>query len=139
MFEIFFHTHSFLRWIIVLLAVFGMVRYLLGWLGNRPFEKMDVLVMTVFKILYDVQVTLGIVVFIAMGVFFGFPAYHFTHAFFPLCGLVVLHSPHKWEQLPAERRYRNSFFLILSVAILIAIGVAVLPQGWTFEHVYRMR
>ncbi len=138
MFEFVFHVHSFLRWIIVLLFIFALFKYLIGWIGKQRYGKFDETLMKIVRISFDIQVSLGIVVFIGMGVFFGFPFYHFKHAFFPLCGLLAIHSIHKWDELPSERRYRNSFFMILAICILVFIGIAVLPQGWTFEHMYRM-
>ena len=41
MYQLFNSLHSYLRWILLLLLVIVVVKALLGWLGKKPFEKLD--------------------------------------------------------------------------------------------------
>jgi hypothetical protein len=132
-----FHLHSGLRWILVLLAFTAFIKYLIGWIAKHKYSRFDAVLMTSFRILVDIQILIGIIMFIGMGVFFGFPFYHFMHALSMIVALIIIHATaHRWDEIPSEKHYRNSFLMIMAVSVIIAAGVAFLPQGWTFVQNY---
>jgi hypothetical protein len=134
MLPIVLHLHSGFRWLLVLLAVIALVRCLFGWILRKEYTRLDSVLMLSFRILIDVQILLGIVMIVGMGVSFGFPAYHFFHATAMVVALILVHSTaHRWDEFPAAAQFRNSFIMILAVSVIIAVGVLFLPQGWSFS------
>ncbi len=124
--------HSIVRWLIVLLGLIALVKYLIGWLGNGRFAGMDRGLSSGFSGLIDLQATLGLIFLLWSGfVEAGFPTYRFEHAFTMILAVVAAHLPARWKGSPDKTRFRNSFFVILVTAVLIFAGVASLPGGWT--------
>jgi hypothetical protein len=59
----FIDLHNILRWLILLSLVFTLVKYLAGWLGNRPWKKLDNILGIVFTSLMDLQLLVGLVLY----------------------------------------------------------------------------
>ena len=53
--------HNLLRWVVVLAAVWALVRAWSGWLGKRPWTKADRQAGTLFGISLDVQFLFGLI------------------------------------------------------------------------------
>lgn len=119
--------HSINRWIIVVVAVIALVKFALGWLGKRDFQRVDQSLMTAYTALLDLQLLLGIVLLIWQG----FDAsYRIEHAITMVIAIVLAHLARRWRAAEDVIRYRNYFLLIAAGMLLIIAGVTVLPQGW---------
>lgn len=57
------HTHDTLRWLLLLSLVITLVKYLVGWLGNQPWKKVDNTLGIVFTSLMDLQFLIGLVLY----------------------------------------------------------------------------
>jgi uncharacterized membrane protein len=55
--------HSYLRWLIIGLAVITVVKYLLGWIGKRKFTSVDNRLSLFFITSLDIQLLLGLVLY----------------------------------------------------------------------------
>jgi hypothetical protein len=122
--------HSFLRWIIVIVGLVAIFKFLIGWGRRGTFDKMDRGLTAGFSGLIDLQVTLGLLYFLITGFGgVGFPAYRIEHGVTMLVAAVVAHSPSMFKK--ATNRYAVSFFATLGTMVLIGIGVALLPGGWS--------
>lgn len=52
--------HNILRWVVVVAAVWTLVRAYLGWLGDRPWTRQDSLAGRIFTISFDLQLLVGV-------------------------------------------------------------------------------
>lgn len=66
MYDLILTLHSLLRWIVVIAAVFAVVRGVLGWSGKRPWSGLDERLGLIFTISMDIQVLLGLILFFVL-------------------------------------------------------------------------
>ena len=59
----FLHTHSGLRWIVLILAVAATFKYIMGWLGNKEFNSSDNKLGLFYMISMDVQLLVGLIMY----------------------------------------------------------------------------
>lgn len=126
--------HSILRWVIVVLAVVLLVKFLVGWLQKSSFERVDVILGRAFSGLMDLQATTGLIFLIATGVGangVGFPRYRLEHSFAMILAAVAAHFIGRWKDASGAIRFRNSFLVVVVTLVLVYAGVAILPGGWT--------
>ncbi|MGA9531450.1 MAG: hypothetical protein WBR18_01930 [Anaerolineales bacterium] len=62
MFRFVLGFHNILRWVVVIAAIWKLVRAYRGWLTNRPWTAQDALAGRVLTISFDVQFLVGIFV-----------------------------------------------------------------------------
>ena len=121
--------HSYVRWLIVIVAIIAAVKFAIGWLRGGAFQSMDRGLASGFSGLIDLQVTLGLVYMIWNGLAVaGFPEFRIEHAITMIIAAVVAHLPVRWKDADDKTRFRNSLFIILDVLIIIFIGVVRLPK-----------
>jgi hypothetical protein len=124
--------HSYFRWLIVIVAAIAAVKFALGWLRGGVFKGMDRGLTSGFSGLVDLQVTLGLILMIWSGLAgAGFPMFRIEHAVIMIIAAAVAHLPARWKNADDKKRFRNSLFIVLDVLIIIFIGVARLPGGWS--------
>ena len=122
--------HSGLRWIILLVAVIALIKFLVGWLRRSQFAGMDRGLMAGFSGLMDLQATLGIILLLWGGFAgMGFPRYRLEHGLIMVLAAVVAHLSARWKNAEDTVRFRNYLFLILASLALVVIGILVLPGG----------
>jgi len=63
----FLHLHSFWRWVLLVVGLAAVIKALIGWLGNRPFEHLDDQLGMIFTIVLDIQVLLGLINWVGQG------------------------------------------------------------------------
>lgn len=123
-------AHSGLRWLVLLVAVIAIIKYLIGWLQGAQFKGMDRGLMAGFSGLLDLQMTLGIVLLLWSGFAgAGFPFFRIAHALIMIAAAVVAHMSTRWKNATDATRFRNNLFLIVGSLILILIGISILPGG----------
>ena len=121
--------HSYLRWLIVIIAIIAAVKFAIGWLRGGAFKGMDRGLVSGFSGIIDLQVTLGLIYMIWNGLAVkGFPAFRIEHAITMIIAAVVAHLPVRWKNADDKTRFRNSLFIVLDVLIIIFIGVVRLPK-----------
>ena len=64
MYPTFLFIHSWLRWIVLALAVFIIIRSLTGWLTNRPYLKTDNAIAASFVGSMHLQLLIGLILYI---------------------------------------------------------------------------
>jgi len=60
-FRILLTAHNLLRWGVLIAAAWALLRAYWGWFGNRAYNPVDRQSGLLFSILFDLQVTLGII------------------------------------------------------------------------------
>ncbi|MCA0454234.1 MAG: hypothetical protein LCI00_09700 [Chloroflexi bacterium] len=124
--------HSIVRWLIVIVTVIALVRFALVWLGNQPEQRYDKILLSAFSGLVDLQVLIGLIYLIWSGsAGAGFPSYRIEHSVIMVIAAVVGHLPRRWRDAPVQTRARNNVIAILVVLVLVYVGVARLPLGWS--------
>lgn len=124
--------HSHLRWVIFIVALSAIIKFALGWLRGGTFQGIDRRLTSGFSGLIDLQVTLGILYFVWDGIArTGFPLFRIEHAVAMSIAAFVGHLPARWKNADDKTRFRNSLFVVIDVLIIIFIGVAFLPGGWS--------
>ena len=122
--------HAILRWIILLVAVVAIVKFVLGWLQGSAFKGMDRGLMSGFSGLMDLQVTLGIIFLLWSGLAgAGFPTNRIMHGVIMIIAAVVAHLSARWKNADDKTRFRNNLFTVLAALVLVMIGVASLSMA----------
>lgn len=121
--------HSLVRWVIVFVGLFALVKFLVGWVRKSEFTKKDRRLSAGFSGLIDLQVTLGFIFFIWNGMLVGFPMFRIEHMVIMLLAAVAAHLPSFMKK--AENKFAVAFFAVLGALVLIIMGVALLPGGWS--------
>lgn len=127
------HTHSLVRWLVVLTTVVAIVRLAMGYFGGGAYDGLTRRIMVIFSGAVTLQWVIGLVFLIAYGSVIGFGQRHFWEHLVVMTlalGLSHMHNSKRWRSLADRLRYRNSLLLVLGVLLLVIIGVALLPQGW---------
>ena len=121
--------HSIIRWLIVLVGVFALVKFLVGWVRKSEFTKMDRGLSAGFSGLMDLQVTLGFIFFFWNGMSVGFPIFRIEHMVIMLLAAVAGHLSSFMKK--AENKFAISLYAVIGALVLVFIGVARLPGGWS--------
>ncbi|MCL4267905.1 MAG: hypothetical protein KJZ72_00100 [Anaerolineales bacterium] len=122
--------HSYLRWLIVIVAVTAIVKFAIGWLRGGAFKGMDRGLASGFAGLMDLQVLLGLIILIGLGGSEGYPMVRIEHGVTMILAAVVGHLPARWKNAADDIRFRNTLFCILGALLLVFVGVMRLPGGW---------
>lgn len=122
--------HSIVRWIIVVLGLIAIVKFLVGMIRKNEFDKMDRGLSAGFSGLIDLQVMLGLLYFFITGFGgVGFPLFRIEHMLTMLVAAAMAHAPSMFKK--ATNKYAVAFYSVLGTMILIVIGVSFLPGGWS--------
>lgn len=128
--EILLTIHSIVRWLVVVVGVIAFIKFLLGWLRKTSFQPMDRGLMSGFVGLIDLQLLLGLILFIWGWVDVGLVRYRAEHAFTMILAVVLAHLSRRWRNADDTTKFRSYALIILGIFILVFAGIAVLPQGW---------
>ena len=130
--QILLMIHSYVRWLIVLVAIAAVIKFALGWLRGGQFKGMDRGLASGFSGLIDPQATLGLILMLWSGFSgVGFPMFRIEHATTMVIAAVVAHLPARWKTAADKTRFRNTLFCVLGALLLIYVGVMRLPGGWS--------
>ena len=122
--------HSIVRWLIVVVGVFALGKFLAGWVRKSEFTKMDRGLSAGFSGLMDLQVTLGFVFFFWSGLAGGgFPMYRIEHMTIMLVAAILGHLPTFMKK--AENKFAIGLYAVIGALLLVVVGVARLPGGWS--------
>jgi len=59
----FLHLHNTLRWILFIVLIVTLIKYLAGWLGNQPWKKTDNILGIATTWLMDLQLITGLALY----------------------------------------------------------------------------
>jgi len=125
--DILLALHSFVRWIIVAVALVAIIKFAIGWAADSLFGSMDRGLASGFAGLMDLQVLLGLIYLIWNGIAAeGFPAFRIEHAVTMVIAAAVAHLPARFKMLNDKLRFQYSLIAILASLILVFIGISFL-------------
>ena len=131
--------HSWMRWIVVIVGVIAVVRFLIGWLGKRDWAALDACLALIFPVTIDIQLLLGLLLYfvlspITTGALRDFGAalknstvrfFSVEHIFMVLIALIVAHigSALIKKRTDATAKFRIGFILFLLAMIIIFLAI----------------
>lgn len=122
--------HGEMRWLVALAAIVVIVKFLIGWLGKRPYASIDRTLLTVYTILMDINVLLGLILLFFGG---GFSGPRLEHATTMILAAVAAHMTAIWRRTDdSSVKYRNQLLMVLLSLALVLLGVIRLRGGFMF-------
>ena len=126
--------HGYWRWVLALVAIVALVKFLMGWLGNKPVTRQDKLIGTAFSSVMSIQLVLGLINvagYVMLGAFN--PRVHMEHAVYGLVATGLSHAlPLRKDERPDAARFRTSAIMVVVSLLLIALSVIRLRGGWVW-------
>lgn len=122
--------HSWLRWIILVVAVAALVKHAIGLIQKQPYDKAARGLMAAFSGSMDLQVLVGLILIVLIG---GPQRMHFEHLGTMIVAAVVAHLPAVWKKKADSVRYRNNILVIIGALLLIVAGIMPLGNRWFFR------
>ncbi len=138
----FLHLHDTLRWLLLLSLAVTLVKYISGWLGNKPWKKVDNILGIVFTSLMDLQLLTGLVLYfflspvtkIAMSDFgaamkdSNLRFYAVEHFSMMLIAVVLVHIGRAKSK---KAKTDVAKFKVASIFFLIALALMVAAIPWS--------
>jgi hypothetical protein len=122
--------HGEIRWLVALLAIVVIVKFLIGWLGRRPYTSLDRSLLLIYTIVLDINVLLGLILLFFGG---GFSGPRLEHATTMLLAVIAAHMTTIWRRsADSPTKYRNQLLLVLLSLALVLMGVWRLRGGFIF-------
>ncbi len=122
--------HGELRWLVALVALVVVVKFLFGWLGRREYTSLDRTLLTILTIVLDINVLVGLILLFFGG---GFSGPRLEHATTMLLAAVAAHMTAIWRRsTDSPTKYRNQLLLVLLALALVFLGVFRLRGGFMF-------
>jgi hypothetical protein len=123
--EILLAAHSGWRYVVLFIALVAVVKYLIGWIGHGLWSQWDQRLGATVPIVYDIQLLLGLVLWIMISAW-QLPARQaWEHPFTMLAGLIVAHLT--WLAIRRQNtdvaRFRTALLGYLLALVIISIGV----------------
>jgi hypothetical protein len=119
--------HSFVRWLILSLALFGVARSFVSMLSvSARFTRLDVGVSRAYAGLLDLQFLLGIL--LVLGALTLQEAIPWIHPIAMIPAIVVAHLSRRFAALPDRKRHQRQLAIYLGSLALIAVGLIVIGQ-----------
>lgn len=132
--------HSWVRWLVLLVAILAVIKHIIGWAGSSEYDGMARGLMSAFTGLIDLNVLIGLIQLIAFwGTFSaiagGFPQAQVEHFGTMLVAAFVAHAPNIfYKDKPDAIRYRNGAIAIVIAVALIVVGIMPLMGArWVFR------
>jgi hypothetical protein len=125
--------HAIWRWVLLVAAIVVVIKALVGWLGKRPFTKLDDQLGLGFTIIVDIQVTLGLIIWLfgplglqTLSQSMGNAALRFIVLEHPILMLIALAFAHigrarSKKAVDDTAKHRISFIFYLLSFIFIAL------------------
>ena len=139
MYQIVLTIHNTVRWVILIAGAIAVIRAYMGWFGKRDWTETDRKIGLLFTISIDVQLLLGLLLFIflspitkaafsAFGAVMGDAGLRFftlEHTFYMLLAVVFAHLgsilPKKVEDVVAKHRRAAIWFTLALLIILLGM------------------
>jgi hypothetical protein len=119
--------HSFVRWLILSLALFGTARSFVSMLSvSARFTRLDVGVSRAYAGLLDLQLLLGVL--LVLGAVTLQDIIPWIHPIIMIPAVVVAHLGRRFAAQPDRKRHQRQLAIYLGSLALIVIGLAVINQ-----------
>lgn len=124
--------HGEVRWLIAIAGAIAIVVFALGWLRRSQYKSLHKNIMTAYNVVMDINVTLGLIIIIALGILQGiWPMARIEHGFTMIVAAVVAHLSARWRGSPDDSlKFRNNLIVVVVSLLLVVVGVLRLRGTW---------
>lgn len=124
-----FYAHSGWRYVVILVAVVAIAKFLLGWLANQEWSKFDQVLSVLFPVSIDIQWLLGLLLYFLSPAawFHGRGSVNFWEHFATMTlALAAAHygSIRARRQTEPQSRFRTLAIWSIVAGALVGLGVA---------------
>lgn len=139
MYTVFLSLHNILRWVVLIVAILALIRmYFGGWGGRKAYSKADDRASLLFTIMLDLQVLLGIILYVflspsTMGLLNGTSSmsapltryFGAEHAAMMLLAVIVAHVGRAMSKKAADARgkFRRAAIWYTIALVLLLVGI----------------
>ncbi len=121
-------VHWVLPWLVLVIGMYSIIRFVRGYLNEGTFTKTDRRLMAVFTGLLDLQGTVGLIFFFGTGFAgIGFPTYRILHAVVMFAAAVIPHFSIVWRNADDKTLFLNNFYILLASFLLMLVGLSLIP------------
>jgi hypothetical protein len=140
--------HSLFRWVVLALALTAVVTTWAGWMGRRPWTAAQKRIDTFFVISVDIQLLLGLVLYVALSPLTHAAFAHFGHAMkddvlrfwavehigIMILAIALVHVGHALSKKAAEEltKFKRAAVFFTLALVLFLVGIP-----WPFMAVGR--
>lgn len=137
------HLHNFLRWFIIIFALWTIIKSMSGMSGNKTFSSSDKRPALLLMITADIQLLLGLILYVGKdwfkvltsGGFMKLPAQRFwamEHLFGMLIGIILIHVGYSAikKNISDGAKFKKVFWFTLIGLVII---LATIP--WPFREI----
>lgn len=115
--------HGELRWILALVALVVLVKFLIGWLARQDYKSLDRTLLLIYTTLMDINLLLGLGLLLFLPNSFTI-TYRIEHAVTMILAVAAAHMTAIWRKNPDSTvKFRNQFFMVLLSAVILVLGV----------------
>ncbi len=119
--------HSGVRWLVLVAGVLALLRSAWGWVGGRPFARLDQTLGSIYMGLVDLNVLLGIVVLVNRWGNLSRAAE--MHPLVMILAAIVIHAARRLGRTRDDKtRHGYQAGGVLASLILILIGIQLVAQ-----------
>ncbi len=127
-----FHGHW--RWIVAVVAVVAVIKFLIGWLGKGKVTQLDKTIAAAFAGVMTVQLVLGVVTIIGVIIEGAFNArLHGEHLVTGLIAVGLSHMiPMRKDARSDASRFRTGFIMTTASLLLAVMNVVLVRGSWMY-------
>ncbi len=136
-------AHSIVRWLIVAAAFAATVKVFIGWLGKQKWSKLDDRLGLIFTIVMDVQVLVGILLYVisplihsawtSLSSALADPSLRFFTLFHELLMLAAVAMAHLGRALPRKQSSDMGKYRTAAIFFALSIVILLLAIPWPFD------
>lgn len=123
--------HGLFRWLIAIVGLIAIVKFAYGWIASVEYTPLDRRLMSIFTIVMDINVLLGLILLFALPG--GLSMNRIEHTTTMILAVIVAHLSAIWRKSPDSTvKFRNNLIVVIVALVLIFVGVMRLRGGWLF-------
>jgi len=124
-------AHSGWRYVVIFVVLVVLVKFLIGWIGRAQWSQWDQRLGAATPGVFDVQVLLGLVLWIVASGWQLAPRLAWEHPLTMLLALAIVHAT--WMMVKrtaaADRKFRLGLLGYLAGAVVMGVGVWRITSG----------
>lgn len=126
-------AHSGWRYVVLLALIVGLIKYAIGFFGNGKWSSFDSTLARITPIVIDIQVVLGILVYIMFGMWqSSVPGIAYWHPLVMILAVVAAHYFFMAAKTATadKTKFQQAFLGSLVTLLLVALGIYFVLGGW---------
>ena len=127
--HIFYIAHWVVPWLILILGMYTIVRFVRGYIDKHPFTNAEHRLFVIFRNLMRIQGATGLVYMVWSSLItHSLPSQHIAHGLTMFVAAIILSLASRWKNEDDATRYLNHFYLLLASFLIMLVGLALVPS-----------